>query len=300
MSQLVEKATRTLEAAGIDTARADAEWLLAALMGCGRLGIYLPREVPAATAERYELAIRRRASGEPVQQIMGWEEFRGLRLTVTADVLIPRPETEVLVDRALELLPSTDALARVVDVGTGSGAIACALASERRRIAVLAIDTSIAAARVARENCRSLGVGGRVRVVAGDVLSCVRPASVDLVVSNPPYLSDAMLEAAPREVREREPTGALLGGLDGLAILRRLVVQASRILKSGAPLIVETAGASQVDAVAALFEDAGYVDVRRQPDLAGVLRFVSGHRSRVPSVGVVEPAGAGPRIERTP
>ena len=278
MSDLIEAATRILENAGIETARADAEWLLAGLVGRGRLAVYLDRDVPPATAARYTSVVRRRATGVPIQQILGWEEFRGLRLIVTPDVLVPRPETEMLVEWALELLPLMGDRLRVVDVGAGSGAIACALASERPTVQVIAIDVSLAAACVTRENSRALGLTDRLQVVEADLLTSLRPASVDLVVSNPPYLSRAMLAATPREVRDHEPHLALDGGPDGLSVLSRLIRDTLPVLRPDAALIVETAGRSQVGAVVSLFEDAGYRAVTVRPDLAGTPRFVAGRR----------------------
>lgn len=271
-------AVAALEAAGIAPARPEAEWLLADVLGVGRFDIYLAldRELSPAKADAYERAVARRAAGEPLQQIVGWESFCGLRIRVTPDVLVPRPETESLVEWALARLPRGPR--RVVDVGTGSGCIAAAIAHARPDVSVLAAELSPAAARVARENIAALGFAARVRVVVADVLTAVAPDGVDVVVANPPYLPDAMLPALPREIRNWEPRGAVLAGADGLRVLTRIVADAARVLVRDGSLLVETAGEAQVDAVAAMFERAGYAEVAIRADLTGTRRFVAGRR----------------------
>ncbi|MBI2206723.1 MAG: peptide chain release factor N(5)-glutamine methyltransferase [Candidatus Rokubacteria bacterium] len=271
-------AVAALEAAGIAPARPEAEWLLADVLGVGRFDIYLAldRELSPAKADAYERAVARRTAGEPLQQIVGWESFCGLRIRVTPDVLVPRPETESLVEWALARLPRGPR--RVVDVGTGSGCIAAAIAHARPDVSVLAAELSPAAARVARENIAALGFAARVRVVVADVLTAVAPDGVDVVVANPPYLPDAMLPALPREIRNWEPRGAVLAGADGLRVLARIVADAARVLVRDGSLLVETAGDAQVDAVAAMFERAGYAEVAIRADLTGTRRFVAGRR----------------------
>src|SRR5215813_3182624 len=173
----LDAATAALEAAGVPQARVDAEWLLAGLMGLGRarLRMDLGREVPAALAQRLADAVTRRARREPLQRILGWEEFRGLRLRLTDAVLVPRPETESLVEWAFELLPPpSHRRLLAIDLGTGSGCIACALAAERPDLDLIAVDVSPAAATVARDNARTLGLAAQVRVVAGDWLAGIR------------------------------------------------------------------------------------------------------------------------------
>jgi release factor glutamine methyltransferase len=288
-AELVAAGSLALEAAGVATARSDAEWLLAGVLGVGRFAAYLADGglVPAVV-ERYESLVRRRAAGEPLQQLIGWEAFRGLRIRVTPDVLVPRPETEVLVEWALALLAPAARL--VVDVGTGSGCIACALAAERPDVRVLALDLSPAAAVVARGNVGSLALGHGVAVVVADLLAAVRAASVDLVVANPPYLPAPLLPSLPREVREWEPPGALAAGEDGLSVLRPLIADARRILKPRAPLVLETAGPDQAEAVAGLLAGRGYTEIERRADLTGTSRFVA---ARQPA------SGAAAREERS-
>jgi release factor glutamine methyltransferase len=278
--ELVADAVAALAAAGLGRPRVDAEWLLAGMLGLGRAELYrvLTEAVPGRAVAQYRSAIDRRARGEPLQQILGWEGFRGLKLRVTPDVLIPRPETEVLVDVVLSLLrpPRGGVSPLVVDVGTGSGCIASAIARERQDVDVLALDCSAAAIGVARENIETLGVGKRVSVIAADLLSPVRAGRADLIVANPPYLSDAMLASAPSEVRVHEPRLALSGGPDGLTIVRQIVQDAPRALKRGGILVLETAGNDQVQDVADLLRTTGFMDVRVTNDLAGIDRFVSG------------------------
>jgi len=272
-------ATTALEAAGVASPRVDAEWLLAGLLGVGRVAVRLDPAgaVPELLAERYGDAVRRRARREPLQRILGWEEFRGLRVRLTDAVLVPRPETEALVEWALALLPARDGRRlRAVDLGTGSGCVACALAAERPDLDVVAIDVSPAAAAVARENAIALGLAARIRVVAADLLDGVRDLGADLIVSNPPYLPTALVPELPPEVRTHEPVVALDGGADGLTLIRRIAAIARRALRASGVLVVETAGGAQATAAAALLRTADFAQVAVRADLAGVDRFVAG------------------------
>jgi release factor glutamine methyltransferase len=272
-------ATTALEAAGVASPRVDAEWLLAGLLGVGRVTVRLDPAgvVPELLAERYGDAVRRRARREPLQRILGWEEFRGVRVRLTDAVLVPRPETEALVEWALALLPARGGgRLRAVDLGTGSGCIACALAAERPDLDVVAIDVSPAAAAVARENAIALGLAARIRVVAADLLDGVRDLGADLIVSNPPYLPTGLVPELPPEVRTHEPVVALDGGADGLALIRRIAAIAHRALRASGVLVVETAGGAQATAAAALLRTADFAQVAVRADLAGVDRFVAG------------------------
>ena len=275
MREDLDAATATLARAGVDTPRADAEWLLAGLLGVGRasLALALDERLDAGTARRYGSAVRRRARREPLQQILGWEAFRGLRLRVTADVLVPRPETEMLVQWALELVPSPRL---VVDVGTGSGNIACAVAAERPAARVIGVDRSVAAAAVARGNVEALGLLARVAVLAGDLLAPLRGPGIDLIVANLPYVPSAAWATLPPEVAAHEPRAAIDGGTDGLVELRRLVASAPSRLARGGMLVVETAGGTQAPAVAELMRTAGFTETATRRDLTGVERFVAG------------------------
>ena len=272
-------ATTALEAAGLPSARVDAEWLLAGLLGLGRAAarLELGETAPAPLAERYARAVSRRARREPLQRILGWEEFRGVRVRLTDSVLVPRPETETLVEWALALLPAPGPRRLLaIDVGTGSGCIACALATERADLDVVAVDVSPAAAAVARENVRALDLAGRVRVVAADLFAGLRDIRADLIVSNPPYLPSALMPELPPEVRIHEPRLALDGGSDGLAVIRRIATAARRYLRPSGALVVETAGGDHASAAAALLREAGWDQVAVRGDLVGIERFVAG------------------------
>jgi len=276
----LDAATTTLEAAGVQTARVDAEWLLAALLGIGRAGVRMDlwRVLSAPLAERYADAVRRRARREPLQRILGWEDFLGLRIRLTEAVLVPRPETEALVEWALTLLPPPGPRRLLaLDLGTGSGCIACALAAGRSDLDVVALDVSLAAAAVARDNARALDLAPRVRVVVADLLEGVRDLSADLIVSNPPYLPTGLVAGLEPEVRSHEPRIALDGGADGLALIRRLAAVGRTCLRRAGVLVVETAGGAQAAAAASLLRGAGFQSVAVRADLAGVDRFVAGN-----------------------
>jgi len=275
----LDAAATTLEAAGLPSARVDAEWLLAGLLGVGRAAarLELSLTAPAPFAERYARAVSRRAQREPLQRILGWEQFRGVRVSLTDSVLVPRPETEALVEWALALLPPPAGRRRLaIDIGTGSGCIASALAAERPDLDVVATDVSIAAAAVARDNVRTLGLEASVRVVVADLFAGLGDIRADLIVSNPPYLPTELLPSLPPEVRTHEPRLALDGGRDGLAVIRRIVSLARGCLRPAGALVIETAGGDQATAAAALLRDAGWDHTAVRADLAGIDRFVAG------------------------
>lgn len=275
MREDLAAAAVTLARAGVETPRADAEWLLAGLLGVGRatLALELDAGLDAEMARRYDAAVRRRVEREPLQRILGWEGFRGLRLRVTPDVLVPRPETETLVEWSLELAPAPHC---AIDVGTGSGCIACSIAVERPGGRVIAIDRSPAAAAVAHGNVHALGLGDRVRVVVADVLAPLGGAAADLIVANLPYIPTSVLPTLSPEVAHHEPIAALDGGADGLDVIRRLVETAGARLVPGGVLVLETAGGTQTPVVVELMRTAGFTEVATRPDLTGVERFVAG------------------------
>jgi release factor glutamine methyltransferase len=266
-----------LAAAGLDRARVDAEWLLADVLGVsrGRLLAEGARPLAAEAAARYADGLRRRARREPLQHVVGTQAFRDLTLRVGPAAMVPRPETETLVAWALALLPPGGAPV-VVDVGTGTGCIACAIAAERATAVVVALERSPAAAALARANVAALGLAARVTVVESDLFAAVGALRADLIVANPPYLPTAEIDRLDPEVSRFDPRPALDGGADGLDVIRRLVEGAPSRLAPGGALVLETAGGDQAGAVADLLRAAGLVEVGTRADLAGIARFVAG------------------------
>jgi len=263
----LDSAVIAIAAAGSDTPRLDAELLLAAAMGVDRAVLIADpgRGIEPAAARAFGDAARRRVQREPVAYILGAKGFRRLELAVDARVLVPRPETEHLVEAALGLPHG----ARVADVGTGSGAVALALADERPDLHVVGTDSSPGALAVARANAARLGLA--VELLEGDLLEPV-DGPLDAVVSNPPYVAAG--ERLPAEVGH-EPVEALLGGADGLDVYRRLVPATAA---SGAAFAAFEVGEGQAGAVEALLRAAGFGALERVRDLAGIERVVVGRR----------------------
>lgn len=257
-------------------ARLDAEALLLHTIGKDRAWLLThgDEEFGGCTAAQYGAMMQRRQRGEPIQYITGGCEFYGLPFRVTPAVLIPRPETEHLVERAIELAGRFNA-ARVVDVGTGSGAIAVAIAHGEKFARVTAIDVSEEALQVARENAERNGVD--VRFLRGDLLGSVVGEAFDLVVSNPPYVPQSDAESLDVEVREHEPHLALFADDNGLSVYRRLIPQAFRALVPGGHVLLEI-GYGQEEAVRGLLEADGFADVSFVADLQGIPRVADGVR----------------------
>jgi release factor glutamine methyltransferase len=254
-----------------DRARRDAETLLLHLLGKNRAWMlaHMDDELGFDCAEQYIALLERRFKGEPIQYILGETEFYRLPFLVTPDVLIPRPETEHVVEKVLELARSF-AAPRIIDVGTGSGAIAVALAHELPNAAVTATDTSAAALEIARENARLNGVQ-RVRFAEGDLLAPVAGEQFDIVASNPPYVAEADRGSLAVEVREYEPAQALFAGDDGLEIYQRLIPQAFNALAQGGYVVLEI-GYGQEPPIGALLGEAGFEKIEFSPDLQGIAR----------------------------
>ena len=275
---------------GLDSPRLDAECLLAHALGIERIELYLQYDKPVVEAERAglrELVRRRVRDRAPVAQLTGRKEFWSLPLTVTSDVLVPRPETETLVEVALGLLPDREAEYRILDVGTGSGAVALALAHERKKARVLATDLSEAALAVARGNAERLGLTDRLRFEAGSLLEPALGQRFDLVVSNPPYLAQNEAAGLAPELAQ-EPAEALFAGPDGTELLESLVAGVADVLATSAGFAVELAP-GQEERVAAWCRAAGLTEVSVTPDLAGRPRVVSARASAEMGEG---PAGA--------
>ena len=262
---------------GIETARLDAECLLAHALSVTRLRLYIDFEKPVTESERagFRELVRRRAGERiPVSQLVGRKEFWSLPLRVTREVLTPRPETETLVAAALELLPAArGAPIRVLDLGTGSGAIALALAKERPDLALVAVDLSQEALKIAQQNAEELGMAERIRFLAGDGFEPVKGLRFDAVVSNPPYVDPAQRLALPPELAH-EPELALFAADAGLGMLRRVAAEAPDWLEAGGALILEHAP-DQAEGVARACREAGLTDVALRRDLGGRPRVTS-------------------------
>jgi release factor glutamine methyltransferase len=257
------------------TAVLDADVLLAFALGVTKEDVlaHPERALPAEAGARFDDLVARRRGGEPVAYLRGWKEFYGLRFTVDPRVLIPRPETETLVEEARRLIGGR--AVTVVDVGTGSGAIACAVAVHERAARVIATDVSVDALAVARANATALGVVERVELRQGDLLAPVAERA-DVVCANLPYLRDdalASLEGA-RTSLAFEPRGAVVAGADGLSLIRRAVADLPRVLAPGGVALFEC-DPPQVAPIAALLHERG-LDVRVVRDLAGAERVVAG------------------------
>ncbi|MDY0162314.1 peptide chain release factor N(5)-glutamine methyltransferase [Desulfobotulus sp.] len=247
---------------GIDSPRLTAEILLAHGLGISRLDLYLRLDQPLNSEERdvYRKAIRRRIQREPVAYITGERSFWTLDLETGPEALIPRPDTETLVEEALKCLPR-DRACRILDLGTGTGCIALALAAERPLSRVFAVDLSFAACRLALKNVRNAGLSDRVFVVTGSWCAALGPAAFfDLVVSNPPYIPTAHIGALAPEVRDHEPPLALDGGPDGLAAYRALALEVRHVLRPGGDLVLEI-GYDQCRAVSDLLRETGFYEV---------------------------------------
>lgn len=267
----LDGAVTAIGASGSDTARLDAELLLAHALGADRTALVLDpaRAVEGEAIRTFQDLVRRRSAGrEPVAYLLGTKGFRHIDLAVDPRVLVPRPETEMLVEVGLEL----PAGARVVDVGTGSGAVALALKHERPDLAVVGSDVSADALAVARANRDRLGLD--VELVEADLLDGLA-GPLDAILSNPPYVAERDRASLPPDVARHEPPGALFAGADGLDVLRRLAPQAAA---TDAALVAVEVGAGQADAVAGLLHAAGFTDTQARRDLAGIERVVVARR----------------------
>lgn len=259
---------------GSETPERDAQLLLHAVTGRSRTDFYAAPEATLTPDEisRYTELLERRARGEPIAYLLGRREFWSLELSVTASVLIPRPETELVVERALARMKSEDA---ILDLGTGSGAIALAVAYERPRSSVTAVDVSVEALTVARENAMQLGITN-VRFLQGNWYEPVRGSRYALILSNPPYIAANDPHLDPR-VSRYEPHMALIAGTTGFEALEHIIAHAPAYLEPGGGLIVEH-GWQQAVRVRTLLEKAGFAHVVSHADLAGHERVTEGRR----------------------
>lgn len=276
--QHVADARQRLRESGIPAAEADLDARLLAqrILGwdAARLLTSADEEASERFTARYHAVVERRARHEPMAYILGTQEFWGLTFEITPAVLIPRPETEIIVEAALEMFPDPQAALQIADVGTGSGCLAISLAHERSNARVVAVDVSGDAIDVAYANAVRHGVSERITFVGADVLGdpLLDRFTFDLIVSNPPYVPESDRATLQPEVRDHEPPGALFAGADGLAVIRPLVAQSVVRLKKGGMLMFEI-GVGQADAVRELISSTRgltMVDLRR--DLQGIPR----------------------------
>ena len=282
LNLLLKDMADRLSAAGVDAPRLDAELLLAFAANLTREGLYTKSiAVDEILRKRGKTLVDLRASRMPLAYITGRREFYSLEFEVSPEVLIPRPETETLVGAALEALTARPA-ANVIDLGTGSGAIALAIAVNAPHARVTATDISVQALEIAKQNARRLGIDERVdfrRTDCWDILDAGGALErYDLIVANPPYVREDEINSLAPEVRDFEPRIALAGGVDGLDFYRRIAAGAAEHLAAEAVAIVEV-GAGQADDVAAIFRAAGFSDIAIVDDLAGIPRVVKARQT---------------------
>jgi len=280
LGKTLKAAIRQLTAAQVSSPRMNAELLLMFTLGCDRAYLYghPERELTADENSRYQDAVARRATGLPAQYITGHQEFWGLDFIVSPQVLIPRPETEHVIERVLELVKGAKegVAPRIVDVGTGSGCIAVALAKELPQAEIHATDISPGALDLARQNAARNGLHDRIVFHESDLLHGIEMNAFDLVVSNPPYVGLSEEDQVQLEVRKFEPRNAVFAGASGLEVIQRLVPQASDVLKSGGWLVMEISGTIVESAKQAL---SGWASVEVRPDLQSIPRVLSAQKS---------------------
>ena len=274
-SSVIDRITHVLRSAGVEGAETEARWLLEAASGRTRTEFALEPEVHADVEQRVMEYAQRRAGGEPLQYVTGVAGFRRLLLSVGPGVFVPRPETELVAERAMSRLPQGGTL---IDVGTGSGAIAFSVGDERPDARVVATERSAEALQWCRENKERLG--SPVELVEGDLLDEIPSelkGKVDVIVSNPPYIADAEKHVLPDDIVDHEPHIALFGGREGTDIITRLTSDALEWLRPGGWLVLEM-GAHQKDFVTEMLQTAGYSDVRVGVDFADWPRVAEGRR----------------------
>ena len=278
ISQAITEGSRRLHAAGTDQDLLTAGLLLRHVMGVDRTHLLTrsDEQIDEAHYRAYLTLIERRAAGEPAQYLTGRQEFYGLEFIVTPNVLIPRPETEFLIERVLRLVEETrQESPLIVDVGTGSGCIAVTLAMQLPLARLIATDAFRGALDVARTNADRHGVRARIEFLEGDLLAALAERAledgVDVLASNPPYVNEESRESLQREVRDWEPHAALFGGVDGLDFYRRLIAESPRYLKPGGFVVLEI-GFSQVDPIFEVVKGSALELVDITPDLQGIPR----------------------------
>jgi release factor glutamine methyltransferase len=281
ISQAITNGADLLRSAGVDQERRTAGLLLSHVTGINRTRLLTKSEerIVESDYRDYLALVARRAAGEPLQYLTGHQEFYGLDFVVNSDVLIPRPETEFLVERVIDVVrPSREDSQLIVDIGTGSGCIAVTLAKHLPRARLIATDAFPGALNVAQENARRHGVRDRIEFLEGDLLAPLAEhalqGAVDVLVSNPPYVDEESCEALQREVRDWEPREALFGGPDGLLFYRRLLADGLEYLKPRGNLIIEI-GYGQFDSISNEIDRSQWELADVTPDLQGIPRTLT-------------------------
>jgi release factor glutamine methyltransferase len=279
LATALRQANDLLEQESVSSARFTAELLLAHALKVDRVYLRAHPERLLTDVEQVHLAryLRDRMAGVPTQYITGHQEFWGLDIRVNPSVLIPRPETEHVVERALAVADRTQPL-KILDCGTGSGCIALALTTELPRAHTYASDISLTALHTARTNAQRLGQSESITFVCGDLLACFPDTCFDLILSNPPYIAFSESPTLAQEVRDHEPAAALFAGSDAAAVYRRLIPDAARVLRPGGWVIVEL-GIHLADPVRALFTGPAWHSPATDRDLAGIERVLYAQRS---------------------
>lgn len=277
IAEALAEASQSLQRAGVPEARREAASLLAHSIDKDRTFLISHNEYKLSTNEFKSFAdsVDRRAQGEPLQYITGQQDFYGRVFRVSNDVLIPRPETELLVEAALELIGDSANPVRICDVGTGSGCIAVTLACENANVSGVAVDISPSALSIAQQNAIANNVYERLTFTVSDCFDALPKDGplFDLIASNPPYVAADVVSGLQREVKDHEPMVALTPGSDGLSIIRRLLEQAPQFLRKGGPLLLEI-GFDQGEAVQRLVNASDWELVDIRPDLQGIPRIV--------------------------
>jgi len=288
IAEILRRTTAYFQEKGVSEPRTSAEVLLAHTLGLSRLDLYLRHDQPLTPAElaRFKALVRRRAGGEPVAYLTGHKEFWSLDFLVTPAVLIPRPETEILVEASLEALKESSRESWFMEnhpwgleIGVGSGAVVTVLAKERPEIAWVGLELSFEALKVARENARRHGVAGRIHFVQGDLLSGIKPGPrFVLMVANLPYVSEYEWKHLPKEIRQYEPKKALVAGPDGLALLRPVAQNAHRYLRPGGWLALEVGLGQALPILKVLEKTGAYQHWETLRDYQGIKRVVRARR----------------------
>jgi release factor glutamine methyltransferase len=273
IAEALNQATQILRAAGVPDSRRDAASLLSHVIRKDRTFLisHAEEKLDSKAVSEFRELVERRSAGEPLQYITGQQDFYGRTFHVTPDVLIPRPETELLVEAALQFMKG----AWFCDVGTGSGCIAVTLLCERSDCSGLAIDVSPAALAIAKDNATTQGVDQRIEFLVSDCFNSLphNTAPFDLIVSNPPYVAAEVVGGLQREVKDYEPMVALTPGSDGLTIVRRLITEAPQFLRKHGHLLLEI-GFDQGEAVRELVSDSKFKLIEIRPDFQGIPRIV--------------------------